>query len=313
MVMPNFSDDRLLSCDGKTELRVRSCYPPGVTKGVVQIAHGICEHIERYDEFAAYLAYHGYLVVGNDHLGHGKSAATPEDLGFFGETAGWELAVRDMRGVYEHLRESYPRLPYFLFGHSMGSFLTRTYLIKYRDGLSGAILSGTGQQREAVLTAGVAMARQEIHRNGPRYRSKRLNNMAFGSYNRHMPKPLHSSSDWLTRDLEVLARSAGDPLTEFIPTASLFADMLGGMAYNQKAGNLRRMNKALPVLFLSGDMDPVGDEGKGVWLAYRSFLDAGMEDVTLRLYPGGRHEMINETNRQQVYRDVLDWYNIHLK
>ena len=305
--MPQFSDEYFLSCDGKNQIHVRRCTPETSVRGVVQLAHGIAEHIGRYDGFAAYLAENGFVVVGNDHLGHGLSVSEGRgELGFFGETRGWELAVGDMRRLFERSHEEYSGLPYFLFGHSMGSFLARTYLIRYRDGLSGVVLSGTAQQPAAVLTAGKLLGEQEIRRHGKRYVSQRLNQLAFGGYNKGFEKR-RTVSDWISRDEAEVDRYQADPLCGFVPTAGLFYDMMCGMAFNQKPENLARMNKRLPVLFLSGDRDPVGANGKGVMQAYQSFLDAGMTDVTLKLYHGGRHEMLNELNRRQVYADLRNW------
>ena len=304
--MPLFSDSFFLSCNGATQIHVRRCAPERAPKAVVQLSHGIAEHIRRYDDFAAFLAEQGYLVVGNDHLGHGLSFTGEEDRGFFGDRGGWDLAIGDMRRLYENTRAEYPELPYFLFGHSMGSFLTRSYLIKYRNGLTGAVLSGTAQQPAAVVQAGLKMGAREVRKHGARYRSETLNNMAFGGYNRHF-EPKRTVSDWISRDSAVVDRYMADPLCGFIPTAGLFRDMMGGIAFNQRASNLARMRKDLPVLFLSGDQDPVGANGRGVILAYERFLAAGMQDVTLKLYHGGRHEMLNELNRDLVYADVLGW------
>ena len=309
--MPSFHDDTILSGDKKTELRVRHCLPETTPKAVVQIAHGIAEHVERYDDFAAFLAENGFVVVANDHLGHGKSILKPEMQGFFAETGGWELVVGDMRRLYERTHADFPELPYFLFGHSMGSFLTRTYLIRHRDGLRGAVLSGTGQQPGAVVAAGLMMGNREIKKHGAAYQSEFLNNMAFGSYTKGI-EPLRTVSDWLSRDEAAVDRYVADPLCGFIPTAGLFRDMMHGIAFNQNAKNVARMKKDLPIYFMSGDHDPVGANGKGVMKAYQSFLKAGMTDVTLKLYSGGRHEMLNEINKDEVYADVLAWLNSKL-
>ena len=304
--MSVFQDDSFISCDGKTEIHVRRCLPEGTPRGVVQLAHGIAEHIGRYDGFAQFLAEQGFVVVGNDHLGHGLSVRDPEDLGFLAETGGWNLVVGDMRRLYEETHDDFPDLPYFLLGHSMGSFLARSYIIRHRDGLRGCILSGTAQQPAAVVAAGRTLGNREIRRHGARYRSEFLNGMAFGSYLKRIKNP-RTPSDWLSRDNAVVDRFVADPLCGFIPTAELFTDMMGGIAYNQRHDNLLRMNRALPVYFFAGDRDPVGAYGKGVVAAYRSFLGAGMRNVTMKLYSGGRHEMLNELNRDEVYADVLNW------
>lgn len=310
--MPRFSDFTFPSTDGRNELHVRRCDPDGAPRGVVQIAHGIAEYAARYDDFTAFLAANGFVVVADDHLGHGQSVQSEDDLGFFAEQHGWELAVGDMRRLFELMRREFPALPYFLFGHSMGSFLSRTYLIKYPDGLTGCVLSGTGQQPGVMVMGGKLMSAREVKKNGPRFRSLSLNKLAFGSYNKAF-EPRRTDVDWLSRDNAVVDQYVADPLCGFVATAKLMNDMMGGIEYNQKAENLARMNKALPVYFMSGDMDPVGANGKGVRQAAESFKKAGMQDVTVKLYPQGRHEMLNELNKQEVYADVLAWIESKVK
>ena len=303
--MSAFNDYTFLSSNGTTNIRVRRCTPEAAPVGIVQIAHGIAEHVERYDAFASFLADHGYLVVANDHLGHGQSIVDESDLGFFAENGGWDLVVGDMRKLFEATSAEFPGLPYFLFGHSMGSFLTRTYIIKYPDGLAGAILSGTGQQIPPIVASGKLMGRQALNR-GAKYKSERLNQVAFGSYNNRY-KERRTPYDWLSRDNAEVDKYIADPLCGFIPSVTLFIDMMEGIEFIGSRKNCRGMKKDLPVLFVSGDMDPVGEFGKGVMRAYNIFMKAGMTDVTLKLYPGCRHELLNELNKEAVMQDILDW------
>lgn len=304
--MHQFSDYTFRSCDNKTDIRVRRCVPDGAVRGVVQIAHGIAEHVERYDRFAAFLAENGFAVVANDHLGHGKSMANESCRGFFADNGGWELAVGDMRRLCRLTSDEYPGLPYFLFGHSMGSFLSRTFIIRFPELLSGVILSGTGQQAPALLTCGKLLGSVEIRRHGRRYVSSKLDKLAFGAYNKGF-MPTRTSYDWLSRDTDEVDKYIADPLCGFMATSGLFHDMMGGLKFIGDDRNIERMRKDLPVFFLSGTQDPVGENSKGVLRVYNSFLGAGMEDVTLKLYPGGRHEMLNELNYQEVQRDALTW------
>lgn len=308
--MSSFSDYSFLSGNGKTEIHVRRCTPDGEIVGILQISHGIAEHVERYDAFAAFLADHGYLVVANDHLGHGKSIGDESDLGFFAENGGWQLVVGDMRKLFELTSAEFPGIPYFLFGHSMGSFLTRTYLIKYPDGLAGAVISGTGQQIPPIVASGKMMGRQALRR-GAKYKSDRLNQIAFGSYNNRY-KDRRTPYDWLSRDNASVDKYIADPLCGFIPSVSLFIDMMEGIEFIGSERNCAGMNKDLPVLFISGDMDPVGEFGKGVLRAYNIFLDAGMNDVTLKLYHACRHELLNELNREKVMKDILGWLTANM-
>ncbi|MEG1731213.1 MAG: alpha/beta hydrolase [Oscillospiraceae bacterium] len=306
--MPLLNEFSFTSCNCKDNIYVREWLPDGAPIGVVQICHGVAEHITRYDEFAKFLASKGFVVAGNDHLGHGKSISKPENIGYFGEHGGWELVVGDVRKLYERLREQYSKLPIFLFGHSMGSFLARTYIIRYHDGPNGVILSGTGQQAKPIVSAGIAFANREVRKKGADFHSETLNKLAFGSYNKRI-KPSRTDWDWLTRDETILQKYIDDPLCGFIPTSGLFRDMFTGVKYISSAKNLERMNRDLPVYFMSGDGDPVGDYGKGVLRAYNGFLNAGLSDVTLKLYHEGRHELLSEPNREEVYADVLNWLN----
>ena len=303
--MVHMSEFTFLSSDERSRVCCRQYLPEGEAKAVVQIAHGIAEHIGRYDGFARFLAEHGYIVVGNDHLGHGRTAGSGS-LGSFGENHGWELAVEDMHRLHDLTAARFPGKPYFLFGHSMGSFLSRTYIIRYRSGLDGVILSGTGHQNTLTVNGGKLLSRLESRRHGSAFPSRELNDLAFGKYTDRIPAP-RTKSDWLTRDEAAVDAYEADPLCGFVPSAGLFRDMMGGIFFVTRSKNINRMSKDLPVYFLSGDCDPVGDYGKGVIRAYKSFLRAGMTDVTMKLYHGGRHEMLNEINSDEVFHDILAW------
>jgi alpha-beta hydrolase superfamily lysophospholipase len=243
--------------------------------------------------------------VGNSHLGHGQSA-TEVDRGFFADKDGWETAVRDMRLVYDHTRAKYPSLPYFLLGHSMGSFLTRTFLIRYQNLLTGCIISGTGQQSPVLVAGGLAVARVEKLLFGPRRPSARLNILSFGAYNRRIPNH-RTPSDWLTRDCEIVDKFIADDACGWVPTVGIFSDLLGGIKLIGKKKHIAKMQKDLPILFISGTEDPVGDYGAGPKKVYDLFKEAGMTDVTLKMYDGARHEVLNETNKEEVWQDVLAW------
>lgn len=310
--MPTFTDFTFLSSNGKTNIHARRCDPDTAPKAIVQLAHGIAEHIRRYDAFAEFLACNGFVVFGNDHLGHGESINDDSELGFFAETGGWEMAVEDMRKLHDIAAEEFPNLPFFLFGHSMGSFLARTYIIYFRSGLDGVILSGTGQQPKALVLGGKLMGKMEMNKKGAKYKSEMLNNLAFGKYNDGF-ETTRTISDWLSRDEAEVDKYIEDPLCGYIPSASLFHDMMCGIEFISKPRNLERMKKDLPVYFMSGDSDPVGENGKGVLRAYRAFLKAGMKDVAVKLYHEGRHEMLNELNREEVYKDILNWIEAEME
>lgn len=272
--------------------------------GVVQLVHGVAEHIARYDGFARFLADRGYVVVGEDHPGHGKSVPSGEVLGHL--TGGWECAVRGIHLLYTKTTAAFPGIPYYILGHSMGSFLMRTYLYTFHTPLAGVILSGTGWQNPAVLAAGRAICRVEALHRGEWETSHLLQQLAFGAYNAAFA-PNRTAYDWISSDQAAVDAYVADPFCGFDPTIQLYAEMFRGMAQNQKADNLSRMQKDLPILFLSGALDPVGSQGKGVRRTAEAFRRAGMQDVSVRLYDGMRHEPLNEVGREQVYGDILAW------
>ena len=304
--MPTFKDFYFNSSTGKNKIHARMCVPDAEPRAIVQIIHGIAEYIDRYDEFMSFLADNGIIAVGTDHLGHGKSIESEEQTGFFAYDNGWDYVVRDEEVLRLAMHENYPELPIIVFGHSMGSFMARTLLIRYPDAFNAAIISGTGNQGAALVNGGLIMGNLVTGLNGAHHYSKFLNNLAFGSYNKIYDNP-KTEYDWLSRDEANVQKYIDDPLCGFIPSCSLFRDMMTGVKFITNKKNLTAMNKDMPVYFMSGDMDPVGECGKGVQKAYNNFLDAGMKDVSIKLYPGGRHEMLNEINKDEVYTDILAW------
>ena len=291
--MPSFHDFRFLSTDGKHNVFARECTPDGEVRAVLQIAHGVAEHVYRYAPFMEFLAENGFVVVANDHLGHGKTAENEQELCFFAEKDGWNDVVSDMDQLHKLTAAKYPDVPYFLFGHSMGSFLTRTYIIDHPEGLKGVVISGTGQNPGTVVAAGKLMAKLEMIDNGPMYHSPMLDKLAFGSYNK-LFAPNRTKVDWLSADESNVDDYIADPLCGADATVGLFRQMLHGIRFNQRQSHLRQMDREMPVLFVAGDKDPVGNCGKGVRQTYDAFRAAGMRDCTLKLYPGLRHEILNE-------------------
>lgn len=306
--MPSFQDFYFQSSTGRTSIHALKCVPDSKPRAVVQIAHGIAEHIDRYRPFMEFLADNGFVVAGNDHLGHGKSIRVPEEQGFFAEKDGWWRVVDDMDKLHDIMSNEYPELPYVLFGHSMGSFLTRTYLIKHPDKYDGVILSGTGHQSPALVLGGNAAASVMAKLSGAMGDGAKLDSLAFGTYLNKIENP-RTKFDWLSRDTEQVDKYIADPLCGFVGKIGLYRDMMQGIKFITDKKNIAQMNKEKPVYFMSGDGDPVGDYGKGVERAYKAFCDAGLHDVFMWLYPGGRHEMLNETNKEQVYQDILSWLN----
>ena len=278
--------------------------PSGEPIGVVQIIHGISEYIARYDELARWLSARGYIVVGEDHPGHGRSVADGEPHGYM--TGGWLGTVKLIHQLYQKIHEKYPTLPYVMLGHSMGSFLLRTYLFTYRDPLAGAIISGTAWQPDAILPVGLLLCKEEAARLGERNNSKLIQNLVFGSYNRAF-SPNRTPYDWVCSRKEVVDAYAQDPFCTWLPSIQLCREMMSGIQMIQKRSNLERMQKDLPVWFFAGQLDPVGAMGNGVLRAVRAFQEVGMTNVGVELYPNMRHECHNETDRERVFQDILNW------
>lgn len=294
------------SSDEVTKIHAIMWEPEGEVRAILQISHGMVEHIERYDEFASYLTKKGFLVVGNDHLGHGKSVQKDDDHGFFHETKGNEYVIKDIHKLRWWTQKNYPDLPYFMLGHSMGSFLLRQYLTQYSKGLSGAVIMGTGYHGMAELQMGQILCKIIAKVKGQRYRSTLVNQLGIGGYNRHF-RPSETGKDWVTSDPEKLRAYVEDPFCNFTFTVNGYYHMFEGMKTLAKKENIYKIERELPVFFVSGEDDPVGGFGKGVRKVYQKYIDAGMQDVEIKLYRDDRHEILNEKDRAQVYEDLALW------
>jgi alpha-beta hydrolase superfamily lysophospholipase len=276
-------------------------------KAVVQIAHGMAEMGSRYERLALALTNEGYAVYANDHKGHGKTAASLDNVGYIGK-AGFHGMLLDMKHLTDIIKSEYNHLPLFLFGHSMGSFLTQGYIQEYGDQLQGVILSGTNGYPGPTINAGILLAKGIAKLYGEKHRSKALNVLVFGSYNKDF-KPIRTPFDWLSRDEEEVNKFIIDPFCGTLFTASFFRDFFLFLKEIHDPDRLRNIPKELPIYLLSGDQDPVGEQGEGVKRLVKIYHDLHIEEVFCRLYPGGRHEMLNETNRDEVTSDLLAWLN----
>ena len=295
-----------LSADGKTPIHAVEWLPEDQVRAVLQISHGVAEYILRYEPFAEYLTARGFAVVGHDHLGHGQSVAEGSARLYFGPKGSWNWVVDDIDRRRNLAKEKFPQVPYFLLGHSMGSFLARTYLIRYPGAVDAVVIMGTGQMPPAVIAGGKAVAAEEARRVGESQASPLVDKLSFDAYNKRFA-PNRTGFDWLSLNQDNVDRYIADPLCGGNASTGLFLEMLGGLSFIAKPRNLKRMNLNIPVLFISGEMDPVGDCGKGVQRAYESFRKAGVRDVSLKLYPELRHEILNETCRETVYDDIYQW------
>ncbi len=292
------------SC-GKGTIHYCKWTPEGEVKGILQIVHGIAEFVERYDAFAEYLNTQGYLVVAEDHMGHGKSIGDEGIQGYF--HGGWFAACDDTYKLMRDTMAEHPGVPYVLFGHSMGSFMARTIISKYPDsGITAAIICGTGWQPRAAMPLMIRLAEGLCKRGGEENPSPQMQATAFGGYNKRIENP-RTPSDWLTRDEQIVDAYVADPLCGFIPSAGLMRDMMQGIYYIEQKKNLANMKKHLSVFFIAGGEDPVGNYGKGVEQAAKEFRKAGMINVACKLYPGCRHEILNELNKEEVYADITNW------
>lgn len=287
--------------------RIHGCRwePQGQPKGVVQIVHGIAEYIERFEPLAIYLNSVGYVVVAEDHMGHGRSISADCPQGYF--KGGWFAAAEDTRTLMKYTMGKYPGLPYVMLGISMGSFMVRTLLAKYPDDrISGAVICGTAWQDSALLNTARQACVFVCRTAGEDRPSTLLQKLMFGGYNKGIRKP-GSPNAWLCRDADVVRAYDEDPLCGFAATAGLYRDMMEGIAYIQTPEHIAAMEKTLPVLFIAGDRDPVGNYGKGVTLCAKAFQDAGMEQVTVKLYPECRHDVLNELEKLTVWMDLVEW------
>ncbi len=298
------------SRDGKTRIHaVRYCpeHSEGVC-GVLQIVHGMAEYVERYEEFAAFFTARGFVVTGEDHLGHGKSVR-PEDggkFGFFCEQDPATVVVRDVHRLKKLTQELFPNVPYVILGHSMGSFITRNYMFRYGGGISAAVIMGTGMQHPVSLRLAKAAVRIQKLFRGSDHTARLIDKLTFGGYNKKV-RDAATPVDWLSRDSARVRRYMEDPLCGFVFTVNGFGTLfeLVSRLYNKE--NLKQIPKKLPVFMVSGDADPVGGYGRGVRRAYDSLVEAGLENITLKMYEGARHELPNETNRAEVMGDIYDW------
>lgn len=287
--------------------------PAGTTKvrAAVQISHGMAEHAARYERFAKKLTAAGYAVYANDHRGHGKTAGSLENLGYLADEEGWDRVVDDMHVLTGLIRKENKKAPIFLFGHSMGSFLSRQYAMLHGGELKGLILSGTAGDPGLLGKIGLFLAKREAAKKGKKTKSPMLDGLSFGSYNKAF-RPNRTKFDWLSRDTVEVDKYVADPYCGNVFTAGFFCDMLGGLAYINNRDNIRKIPRDLPVFLSSGSQDPVGANTKGVLQVYNSYVSAGIKDVTYRFYQGARHETLNETNREEVFADVVAWLNGHL-
>lgn len=277
-------------------------------KAVVELIHGMEEHILRYQGFAVFLAQQGFVVCGHDLAGHGRSVETQEDLGYFGQTDNsWKYLIYDINYLVDFMKKRYEKLPYFIIGHSMGSFLAREFAAEYGEKLSGAVFLGTSGGNP-LLDAAIALSKEGIKHKGIKEKGIAVQKMAFGAFNlKCIPK--RTPYDWLCSDDQVVDRFIADEKCGFLFTNGGFRDLFQLLKTVSSPKWAKRIDTKLPMLLVSGTDDPVGEYGKGVKRVYQGLLDAGCNNVSMKLYEGDRHEVLNEKNNYTVYRFLLRWLN----
>ena len=294
---------------GRT-LHAFRCIPEGEVRAIVQLSHGMVEFIDRYKPLAEDLAGRGILVTGHDHLGHGGSIRTKDDYGYFAEPDGNRAVLDDLHAMTTLTKQLYPGVPYFLLGHSMGSFYARQYLCEYGAELDGAILMGTGYQPKALVTLARTVCRMLAVFFGWQHRSRLVRDLSFLGYNKGLEG--RTPHDWLNRDPAEVDKYRADERCMFTFTLNAYYSMFTGILRLYDPDFLNRMPKDLPLLFLAGDADPVGEQSKGVQRAIDSLKAVGVQNITQKFYPGARHELLVEINRQEVFADIGNWLDQQL-
>jgi alpha-beta hydrolase superfamily lysophospholipase len=299
-----------------TGIAVHRWIPDGEPIALVQISHGMTEHADRYDYFAAALVSQGFAVYAHDHRGHGDTAVNGnqgslQNLGYLADKEGFELVTRDLREVIGQLKKDFPGKKTILFGHSFGSFVSQNYIEQFGTEINGCILSGSAGPRLPLVNAGRLMAKCIILCKGKRHRSPFLQKLAFGTYNKRIKNRV-SENAWLTRDAEEVRKYDNHDYDGFLPTAGFFYDLFTGLSRIHTKKAMQKIRCGLPVFIFAGTADPVGDYGKTVKALADIYQSMGIADLTLKLYPDGRHEMLNELNKDEVIQDILTWIKAHI-
>ncbi|CZR78552.1 TPA: lysophospholipase [Clostridioides difficile] len=276
-------------------------------KAVIQIAHGMAETAQRYETFAKVLTKNGYIVYINDHRGHGKTAKIIENVGHLAEKEGFRCLVEDMYTLTNIIKKENEDLPIYLFGHSMGSFASQRYIMDYSNNLSGLILCGSNGKQGIILNLAHLIINREIKKYGRRSKSNKINNLIFsGEIIRRNEK---TKFDWLSRDKEQVEKYINDPFCGVVCSCGFFYDLVQGLKEIEDKENLKKVPLDIPIYIISGDKDPIGKNGKGVLRLRDRYIKLGVKDVTCKLYKDGRHELLNEINREEVFEDIICWLN----
>lgn len=305
------SDTLTLTASDGTPLHVYRWLPDGEPIAIVQVAHGMAEHAGRYERFAQALTDHGYAVYAEDHRGHGVTSQTT-GVGYLADGDGFDTVAEDFVTVFDAATDEFPGIPRVLFGHSMGSMLARHFATKHSADISALILSGTAGDPGVMGKAGKVVATLESKVRGKRTPSPVMNKLVFGEYNKAF-KPNRTDFDWLSRDEAEVDAYIADPQCGKVFSSGFYVDLLSGLDRINAEEHVATVRRDLPILLIAGDRDPVGANGKGVQAVGAQYEKVGVSDVTVILYPGARHELLNETNRDEVTEGILSWLAEHLQ
>ncbi len=303
------------SCDGHSVIHCRKWLPEGEPVAVVQLVHGMIEYIERYDEFAQFLTSKGYVVVGHDHIGHGHSVSNDDELGIMTGKHPANDMVEDIYTHYSMTKKDYPQLPYFILGHSMGSYMTRKFLADkqaYLEELTGAVIMGTGQESAGTCNGGLAVIAILSLFKGKNHRSEFVRDMTYSApYKQYDCYGKNYADSWLSKNTQSVEKYYHDKYCTFTFSLNAYKGLVEATKFACSNACANRIRKTLPLLFVSGEADPVGNLGAGTTAAADAVKKAGVKDVTLKLYKGDRHEILNELDRQQVFEDIYRWFEAH--
>lgn len=283
-------------------------WKPEKVIAVLQIFHGMTEHIDRFDELADYMASRGILVFGEDHLGHGKTAVDKKEFGYFSEGNVSKIMTEGIHALTLEVKEKYKNIPFYILGHSMGSFMLRRYIMEYGKDIDGCIVQGTGRQKKGPVIFGQVLVRIIGAIKGEKYISPLVISLTTGDFNSEFGEN-ETENAWTTSDMEMQRKFLDDPLSGFPFTVNGYRFILDTFRFIQKEENIARIPKKLPIFMISGNQDVVGEKGAGVRAIYQQYIDAGLENVELKLYENARHELHHEKDRREVYHDILDWMN----
>lgn len=306
--MENFIEETFIfqSGDRRTIFGYRWSRKQENIKGIVQISHGMAETVSRYRRFAKSLTQAGFIVYGHDHRGHGKSADCINCQGYLGEKEGFQLLIADIAQLTDIIRKEHPKKPIYLFSHSMGSFAAQKYIMDYPEKLDGLILAGSNGEQGLLLKAGKTIARLESLIRGKKAKSKLMNKLTFGQYNKKF-RDQETGSEWLTRDKKELKKYLDNPYCGAVFPASFYFEFIKTLEYIESEENFYRIPRNLPIYIIAGSQDPVSDYGRGIKKLEKRYQKIGVEDLEVQLYDGARHELLNEINREEVTTDIIRW------